>query len=44
MTAGARKELIAKYAAGYDEVVSVLEGFPKDKLTAKLRRDFCSPL
>ncbi|MGH9935929.1 MAG: DinB family protein [Blastocatellia bacterium] len=36
MTAGERKELIAKYAAGYDEVVSALEGFPKDKLTANL--------
>src|SRR5215475_8911592 len=29
-----RKELIAKYAAGYDEVVGALEGFPKEKLTA----------
>jgi hypothetical protein len=36
MTAGERKELIAKYAAGYDEVASALEGFPKDKLTAHL--------
>jgi hypothetical protein len=36
MTASGRKELIAKYAAGYDEVVSALEGIPKDKLTANL--------
>lgn len=31
-----RKDLIAKYAAGYDEVAGALEGFPKDKLTADL--------
>src|SRR5215475_12535148 len=36
MTQVEREKLIAKYAAGYDEVVSVLEGFPKDKLTANL--------
>jgi hypothetical protein len=36
MTAGERKELIAKYAAGYDEVVGALDGFPKNKLTANL--------
>ncbi|MGH9768426.1 MAG: DinB family protein [Blastocatellia bacterium] len=36
MTQAERKELIAKYGAGYDEVVSALEGFPKDKLTANL--------
>jgi len=36
MTAGQRNELIAKYAAGYDEVAGALEGFPKDKLTANL--------
>lgn len=36
MTPQERKELIAKYAAGYDEVASALEGFPKDKLTAHL--------
>ncbi len=36
MTANERKALIAKYAAGYDKVVSALEGFPKDKLTAHL--------
>jgi len=36
MTKVEREELIAKYAAGYDEVVSALEGFPKDKLTANL--------
>ena len=34
MTQEERKELIAKYAAGYDEVVNALEGFPADKLTA----------
>jgi DinB family protein len=36
MTQAERKELIAKYAAGYEEVISALEGFPKDKLTANL--------
>ena len=36
MTQVEREELIAKYAAGYDEVVSALEGFPKEKLTANL--------
>jgi hypothetical protein len=36
MTQSERNELIAKYAAGYDEVVSALEGLPKDKLTANL--------
>jgi hypothetical protein len=36
MTKNERNELIAKYAAGYDEVISALEGFPKDKLTANL--------
>jgi hypothetical protein len=34
MTQEERKELIARYAAGYDEVISALEGFPKDKLMA----------
>ncbi len=34
MTQEERKELIAKYAAGFDEVVNALEGFPADKLTA----------
>jgi hypothetical protein len=34
MTQEERSELIAKYAAGYDEVVSALEGFPADHLTA----------
>ncbi len=34
MTQEERKELIAKYAAGYGEVVNALEGFPADKLTA----------
>jgi hypothetical protein len=36
MTQAERKELIARYAAGYDEVARALEGFPKAKLTAKL--------
>jgi hypothetical protein len=36
MTQSERNELIAKYAAGYDEVISALEGFTKDKLTANL--------
>ncbi|HEU0179163.1 MAG TPA: DinB family protein [Blastocatellia bacterium] len=36
MTQAERKELIAKYAAGYDEVAGALDGFPKDKLTANL--------
>ncbi|HEY8462150.1 MAG TPA: DinB family protein, partial [Blastocatellia bacterium] len=36
MTQSERNELIARYAAGYDEVISALEGFPKEKLTANL--------
>jgi hypothetical protein len=36
MTQADRQDLIAKYAAGYDEVAGALEGFPKDKLTANL--------
>lgn len=36
MTQSERSELVAKYAAGYDEVIGALEGFPKDKLTANL--------
>jgi len=36
MTHGERNELIAKYAAGYEEVVGALDGFPKEKLTANL--------
>jgi hypothetical protein len=36
MTQAERKNLIDKYAAGYDEVISALEGFPKEKLTANL--------
>jgi hypothetical protein len=36
MTQAERKDLIARYAAGYDEVARALEGFPKDKLTANL--------
>ncbi|MFN0087239.1 MAG: DinB family protein [Blastocatellia bacterium] len=31
-----RDELIAMYAAGYDEVMEALKGFPADKLTAHL--------
>jgi hypothetical protein len=34
MTAGQRRELMAKYAAGYDEVVDALEGFPDEGLSA----------
>jgi hypothetical protein len=34
MTADERRELIAKYAAGYDEVVEALAGFPEGHLTA----------
>jgi hypothetical protein len=34
MTPQERTELIATYAAGYDEVTRALDGFPKDKLTA----------
>ena len=34
MTAEEREQLISQYAAGYDEVVQSLEGFPMDKLTA----------
>ena len=33
MTAEERKDLSAKYAAGYDEVVQALEGFTADALT-----------
>src|SRR5262249_34391550 len=36
MTQADRKDLIAKYAAGYGEVAGALEGFPKDKLTMNL--------
>jgi hypothetical protein len=36
MTQAERKELIAKYDAGYDEVAGALDGFPKDKLAANL--------
>jgi len=36
MTQAERKDLIAKYAAGYDEVAGALEGFPKDKMAANL--------
>ena len=34
MTPEERQELIAQYAAGYDEVVKSLEGFPSGQLTA----------
>ena len=34
MTKQKRAELIKKYAAGYDEVLRALEGFPARKLTA----------
>lgn len=34
MTPEERQELIAKYAAGYDEVMKSLEGFPAESLTA----------
>lgn len=34
MTAEERAALIARYAAGADEVARALEGFPKDRLTA----------
>ena len=35
MDTDTRKSLIAKYKAGYAEVVKALEGFPADKLTAR---------
>jgi hypothetical protein len=34
MTPEERKDLIAKYAAGYDEVMNALDGFPADSLGA----------
>jgi DinB superfamily len=34
MRADERRELMAKYAAGYDEVVEALAGFPEGHLTA----------
>ncbi|HKN82088.1 MAG TPA: DinB family protein [Pyrinomonadaceae bacterium] len=34
MTPEERKDLIAKYAAGYDEVMNALNGFPSDSLGA----------
>jgi hypothetical protein len=34
MTPPERNELIARYAAGYDEMVSALKDFPADQLTA----------
>ncbi len=35
MTPQERQQLIAKYKAGYAEVVSALDGFPADRLTAR---------
>jgi hypothetical protein len=35
MTPEEREELIGKYAAGYDEVMRSLEGFPAEALTAR---------
>ncbi|HKQ52775.1 MAG TPA: DinB family protein [Pyrinomonadaceae bacterium] len=37
MTPAERRELIATYEAGYDEVVKSLEGFPADRLTERLQ-------
>jgi hypothetical protein len=34
MTPEERNDLIAKYAAGYDEVINALDGFPADSLGA----------
>src|SRR6185369_5722024 len=34
MTPEERNELISKYAAGYDEVINALDGFPADSLAA----------
>jgi len=34
MTPEERKDLIAKYAAGYEEVINALDGFPADSLGA----------
>ena len=36
MTPEQRNELITKYAAGYDEVINALDGFPADSLGAHL--------
>lgn len=36
MNSKERNELIAKYAAGYDEVSAALDGFPTDKLDSNL--------
>src|SRR5512145_814866 len=36
MTQTERKELIVKYAAGYDEVIRALTGFPKENLRTNL--------
>ncbi len=35
MTPEARNALVARYAAGYDEVVSALAGFPPEQLAAR---------
>lgn len=37
MTADERRELIARYAAGFDEVQAALAGFPADRLTSRPR-------
>ena len=34
MTPEERNDFIAKYAAGYDEVMNALDGFPADSLGA----------
>jgi hypothetical protein len=34
MTSQERNELIARYAAGYDEIIGALKDFPADQLTA----------
>ncbi|HKP71535.1 MAG TPA: DinB family protein, partial [Pyrinomonadaceae bacterium] len=35
MTPDERQKLIAQYEAGYDEVQSSLDGFPREQLTSK---------
>ena len=35
MTSEEREKLIAQYKAGYDEVISSLEGFPQEAMTAR---------
>ncbi len=36
MTSDERRDLIAKYAAGFDEVTKALEGFPEESLSKNL--------